>query len=378
MHVSIRSFLALAVLAALAALPFGCSKRVESSVSESPVASAEPIDESALPKRLDWAWDFAATKRHLNTNDHAAWQVVHGLLLYGKDFQIRHDGKLVGALDYLLAGGTLKGWNLRKGDHGIVSLVEAGTKTGQGHEDQWLGYLSQCGLERTAKLVVAGENYTVDDLIKQAQWDLHDGQDGTWTLMALATYLPMDAKWTAKDGSQWDIPRIVAMETAASTDGAPCGGTHRLYALAIARNRHLKEGGTLTGPWAAADKKIRDSVKKVREFQQPDGSFSTNFFERPATSSDITLRINTTGHALEFLSVALSDDELKAPWVTRGVDQMLHLLEETQDFPVECGSLYHAVHALTIYRDRRFGPRSDSASGPPVAAAGRATEPTAK
>ena len=48
----------------------------------------------------------------------------------------------------------MKGWNLRRGDlldestmrYGIKSLLESGTKTGQGHTDQWLGYLSDCQL----------------------------------------------------------------------------------------------------------------------------------------------------------------------------------------------------------------------------------------
>jgi hypothetical protein len=102
----------------------------------------EATNDEELRERLDKALDFTFANRHLNTNDQAAWQIVHGTLAFGRDFKIYHDGKLVPALDYLLAGGQLRGWTMRKGDHGLTAILEAGSKTGQGHEDQWLGYLS--------------------------------------------------------------------------------------------------------------------------------------------------------------------------------------------------------------------------------------------
>ena len=81
----------------------------------------------------------------MNGRDHAAWQVVHGIEAFGRDLPIEHDGQVSSALDYLLAGGVLKGWMVRPGDKGVISIIEAGSKTGQGHPDQWLGYMSQCG-----------------------------------------------------------------------------------------------------------------------------------------------------------------------------------------------------------------------------------------
>ena len=107
---------------------------------------------------------------------------------------------------------------MRKGDHGLEAVVEAGSKTGQGHEDQWLGYLSQCGLSPEQPIVVGGQTYTIHDLITQAQWDIYDGMEATWTLMAFSTYLPLDAEWTAKDGTTWNIERMVEMESAQDLD----------------------------------------------------------------------------------------------------------------------------------------------------------------
>ena len=313
--------------------------------------ASESPQPKELKKRCDDALDFAL-KRHLDTRVNAAWQIVHGILVFGRDFQVYHDGKLVSALDYLLEGGTLNGWQLRKGDHGLEAIVEPGSKTGQGHEDQWLGYLSQCGLSTDDKIVAGGQTYTVRDLVTQAQWDIYDGMEATWTLMGFGTLLPIDTTWKANDGSEWSLERIAGMEARQDLANSACGGSHRLYALSLAVNRRLAEGGKLTGGWKAANDKIQGAITKAKEYQQPDGSFSTNFFSRPGTSSDLTLRINTTGHTLEFLTLSLTDKQLAEPWVTRAVVQLLDLLERTKDLDLECGSLYHAVHALQLYRIR--------------------------
>jgi hypothetical protein len=319
-----------------------------------------------LRDRIDRAVDFACKNRHMSTQDQAAWQVVHGALAYGRDLQIYHDGKLVGALDYLLGGGTMRGWTIRKGDHGVLAVQDPGSKTGQGHPDQWLGYLSQCGLTVDEPIVAEGQKYKISDLITQAQWDIYDGMEATWTLMAFSTYLPLDTQWTAKDGTTWTIPRIVEMETAQDINESACGGTHRMYALTIAVNRYRDGGGKFgddaDGIWEAAQKKIDDTVATAKEFQQPDGCFSTRYFVRPAHSSDIAVRLGTTGHILEFLTVALSDEELQEPWVTRAVVHLVECFEKTEKFDLECGALYHGAHALELYRARRFGPRDPATS----------------
>jgi hypothetical protein len=338
----------------------GCSKPVAN------VELAEVPSDDALRDRIDRALEFTQVNRHLDTKDQAAWQVVHGALVYGRDFQIYHDGKLVAALDYLLGGGQLRGWTLRKGDHGLEAVLEAGSNTGQGHEDQWLGYLSQCGLSPDESIIVGAETYKVRDLITQAQWDLYDGMEATWTLMAFATLLPLDAEWTAKDGSTWSIERMVDMESAQDLDESACGGTHRMYGLTVALDRYLENGGQLEaagdGTWEKAQRKINDATAAARKHQQPDGSLSTNYFARPGTSPDIAARIGSTGHTLEFLCVALPDEELEKPWVARAVLHLVECLERTQKFDLECGALYHAAHGLDLYRTRRFGPRDPSSS----------------
>jgi hypothetical protein len=315
-----------------------------------------------LRSRIDAVVQYSFSKRRLNTDVHAAWQVVHGALAYGPMFEIRSGDKLVPAIAYLLGGGTMTGWNLRKGDHGLEAILEEGSKTGQGHKDQWIGYLSQVGLTPETPIKVAGQQYTIADLIEQAKWDLRDPMEATWTLMAFGTYFPLDAEWQSRDGSTWTIDRVMEMEAGQPLEGAACGGSHRMYSLAITRNRARIENYDQGEAGEKADAKIRDAIAKAHEYQQPDGAFSAHMFDRPSSTAEISGLLHSTGHVLEFLTVALSDEQLAEPWVTRAVVKLLSILEaaDAAELKLDCGGLYHAIHGLEIYRIRRWGLPEDA------------------
>ncbi len=357
-------YFALAAMLLAGALP-GCTKSKEnaSANGEPPAIAASDLQPpQELARRIDGVVEFSRSGRRLNSRDHAAWQVVHGVLAFGGDFDIEHEGRLVPAMDWLLKGEQLRGWNLRPGDKGVISVLEAGSKEGQGHPDQWLGYLSQTGLGLDEELTVGNRTYKIRDLLTQAQWDIYDGMEATWTLMALVTYLPLDATWTNKAGETWTTERVVAMEAAHPwpLSGNSCGGSHRLFGLALSVNRFLAEHGndpaSLVGGWKAADERLQQLKQTARQFQQPDGSFSTLYFERPATSASPDERINVTGHTFEVLATCMTQEELEQPWVVKAAEELCELLEQTQEIAISCGGLYHSAHGLMIYRHRRFGP----------------------
>jgi hypothetical protein len=343
-------------LVAACAAVMGCGEAPPPAVSAT-VARAPAT--TPLCTRIAGVVRHARNARRLDAAVHGAWQVVHGILAFGPDFPLAHEGSVSPALEYLLGGGRITGWQLRPGDHGVVAVVEEGSTTGQGHPDQWLGYLSQCGLggiPLDTKLVVAGRDFTLADLLAQAKHDIRSGREATWTLMALTAYLPPDASWKASDGSSWTIERVVQMEADADLSSSACGGAHRLTGLALAlaaqRKSRANPAAPLTGGWAAAADRLADAIDRARAFQQADGSFSTHFFDRPGTSPDVFARLGATGHVFEVLAIALDDDELAAPWVTRAAERLVTLLEQTHDVDVECGGLYHAIHGLMLYNER--------------------------
>ena len=357
-------------LTAFLALTAGCSGPA------TPPPAAAPA-RAELCRRIDAALEQARDGRRLDAAVNGAWQAVHGILAFGRDLPLAHDGEVSSAVDYLLGGGRIAGWVLRPGTPGVVAVVEEGSTLGQGHPDQWLGYLSQCGvatagdglvggLPLDTKLVVGSREFTLADLFAQARHDIRPGQEASWTLMALAAYLPPDATWESGDGRRWTTEDVVRMEAESDIFGAACGGAHRLYGLAAAVTAYRAvhpEGPPPGSGWEEAEAVLEDCIDRARRFQQSDGSFSVHLFERPATSPDVFATLSATGHVFEVLALLLDDESLSEPWVTRAAERLVSLLERTSDVDAECGGLYHAVHGLALYR-RRICPDT-AATQPP-------------
>ncbi|MBW3595966.1 MAG: ADP-ribosylation factor-directed GTPase activating protein isoform b [Planctomycetes bacterium] len=362
-HLPLRATLAL-ILPILALASAGCK---EGGQPASAASSMPLLPPEKLQAELDAVLDFNHENRRLNTQDHAAWQILHGIVAYENEFQIRHNGENVYAVQYLLDGGRLKGWEMEAGEvlsstgrPGLRAIVMPGSKEGQGHYDQWLGYLSQCGLPADQVIRVNGREFTITDYVAQIEWDVprNPTREYSWTLMALTAYRPTDHTWIASDEKQWSIEDLVRIEVENGFDGAACGGSHRLTGLTMALNHRLAEGRPITGGWKVADDFIKGAIDTARKHQNPDGSFSSNYFLRPGTSADLASALSTTGHTLEFLMYSLTDEEVREPWVQRSAQRLCEMFKATQDYPLECGGLYHSAHGLVLYRERLFGPRS--------------------
>jgi hypothetical protein len=202
---------------------------------------------------------------------------------------------------------------------------------------------------------VQGAEYRIEDYLAQVQRDLpyNADEEWSWTLIALTQYLPTDTEWKVQDGSTWRIERLVTSETQQALSSSACGGTHRLIGISMALDQRRSEKAKMTSSsWGEADRLVRESARLAREFQNMDGSFSTNYFQRPGISSDSAQILATTGHTLEFLALSLSPKELHEAWILRAVQRLCEVLEATQELPLECGALYHAVHGLVIFRQK--------------------------
>ena len=77
-------------------------------------------------------------------------------------------------------------------------------------------------------------------------------------------------------------------------------------------------------------------------------------------------RINTTGHVLEWLALAMSTEELKQPWVENAVNRLSLMILGSQGSALDAGSLYHSTHGLHLYYARVFGKREGHSSTPLV------------
>jgi hypothetical protein len=309
---------------------------------------------------------FTREERVLDLEQNAAWQILHGVLAYGRDFQAERRGESVNVLDWIFGGGAMRGWTLAPGPVGLRAIEEPGGKEGQGHPDQWIAVISQCGVPLSQAVRHAGRDWKLYDMVAQAMHETYEGKECSWTLIALSRYLdPFDRTWAARDKQNWSLERMIAMEAGPDDDAAgrehistaACGGTHRLIGMQMALDKFDENfpSQELTGGWARAQHRIDDAIAAAKANQLPSGAFSIDYFERPANSADISEHLAATGHTLEFLALALDDEELAQPWVTRAAVYLCKLFQKTRQVDLECGALYHAAHGLVLYRQRRFG-----------------------
>jgi hypothetical protein len=306
-----------------------------------------------------------AFARRLNTREHGAWQIVHGCIPFRDEFLIEHEGHTLPALKFLLTGGEVTGWELEpgvklaslQGRRGWRSPVRPGSSTAQGHADQWLGYLASCRLPAETPIVIQKETFTLAEGLAQMEYDVPHNVENeySWTLMALAAYRPHNYSWTASDGREWNVARIVEIELEQDVFDSACGGAHRMVGLAMAYQRWRREQGERTGIWEKLEQRLNDTVADVKAFQHPDGTLSSDSFLRPFKSADLGQEIAAGGHVLEFLAVQLTDEQLREPWVTRAVLSQCRLLRAANHHNLHCGALYHAASALRLYHERMFG-----------------------
>lgn len=301
--------------------------------------------------------------RSLDKDRNGAWQVIHGAVAYGPSLPLTVEGKEVLAIDYLLNGGEIQGWELSLGPvlpttkkTGIIARVDAGSFIGQGHPDQWLGYFSQIPLSLDRTVVVNGQSMQLMDWARQSQWDIPNNsfREYSWTLIALTNFFPQDLNWQASDGNTWTLEPLVRFEAEQDLADSPCGGMHRLMGLAHAVRYRQRLKGSMDQGWLMAKTAVDSAITSARKFQNSDGSFSTNYTSRPGNSVDLSAAVSATGHTLEFLAYALDEKELTQPWMERAVSRLCSMLNAAEQIDLECGGTYHALAGLKLYHRRRF------------------------
>lgn len=292
-------------------------------------------------------------RRLLSTESHTPWQIMHGLLALRHDFQIQHEGQAISGLDWVAQGQVFDGeyW-FESSRYGGRAHPYSRPYAFEGHANQFLAILSMCGVELDREFGTASGPVTMRGMINNAQKTLKEKDEPTWTLWALSRYMPSSARWRSEDGESWSIEKLVQDQTAKPMQGAPCGGTHGLFALAHARNVYLRQRKPLRGVWLQAEYKIRKHINTARMQQNADGTLSSNFFRSKEYDPDFNKRMASAGHILEFLMIALPQNELGERWVRRAIEATARDLLNNRKAYVKCSPLYHSVNALNIYLDR--------------------------
>ncbi len=326
-------------------------------------AADENVD--PLVKQVEQAIDISR-RRYLQADVHTPWQIMHGLLALRQEYRIKQNGKKVRVIDWMAKGATYGGepW-FEVTQYGGRAHPYSQDYLFEGHPNQFLAIISQANLPMDFKIKAGNRTITVADLVKHTQMEVNNQEEITWTLWALSHYLGHDAHWTNKWGESWSIERLVRIQTGESVYDAACGGTHALFALTCARNVYQKTGQPLRGVWLEADQKIQRYLNAARSLQNSDGTFSSSYFQSSGYGYDFDTRCSTSGHTLEFVTMALPQQRLKEQWVRNAVSAVAKGLIDHSSKPIECGALYHALSGLVIYRDRTQ-PETDTAVDTPI------------
>lgn len=305
---------------------------------------------------LDRAIDVTS-KRYLtaeSADPHSPWQIFHCILAMRQETMVRTPTGKVNAIQWLsTTEPKFRGepWMMLT-PHGAKFHPYSKTFYFEGHPAQFLALMSHSNLSINHEFRVQGRTVKLEDVIHNTMMEVNDREEVTWILWALQHYLRPDAVWVNQNNETWSIERLVQIETAHPVVGAPCGGNHRLFALTKARDKYLQSGGTLRGVWADADAKVRKHIDLARSLQNSDGSFSGDSYAGPKFETDVNKRFNTTGHTMEFLSVALPQERLQEPWVRNAVWMLSRELIIHHQKAIDCGPLFHTLNALIQYRDR--------------------------
>lgn len=289
------------------------------------------------------------------TVDHSPWGIMHHLISYGADSEIWAADKRVSTAGWLCWNGSCRGMTmLHTTRDGLAVRIGPGY---QGHPGQFLAILAQSRVKEDYPIRIDDKEFTVKDLIAYEQKTCREKTELTFKLIGLSHYLSSDATWKDDRGQEWSIPRLIKEEIGQTITGAACGGTHRLTGLAYSVRNREKAGLPIEGQWLKARKYLDEYHAYTFKLQNPDGSFSTRWFEGREDYGEKDRRVQTTGHMLEWLVYSLPQEELGDERVIKAVNYLVDTMAAHPNHKWEIGPKGHALHGLNIYDRRMFGAR---------------------
>src|SRR6185437_14157860 len=276
-----------------------------------------PPDLESLKIKVRRALAMYQTPRQ-NTRDNNSWEVMHAIIAYGVHSELRNNGPMgpvLNSIGCLCYNYPCKSQQLFYVENG---RVQASKGVGvQGHPGQFLAIVAQSRLAPTYPMLVEGKQFTIADLIESEKLDCETGMELTFKLISLSHYLDPDATWTNARGDEWSIQRLIHEEIKSPINGVACGGTHRLMVMSYAVRKRLQHNQPINGEFRRAKIYTEDFHRYTLGMQNPDGSFSTEWFVGPGNRSDIDRKLQTTGHTLEWLAFSMSEEELKTTPMTK-------------------------------------------------------------
>lgn len=295
-----------------------------------------------------------------NAATRSPWGIMHAMLPFGVDAEIRANARPVNAIGWLCWNGACRGQRLL-----LVTKSGIGANQGpgvEGHSGQFLAMLAQSKVKRDFPLRISGRGFSVEDLIEHEKQSCRTGSELTFQLIGLSHYVDSDTTWKNDRNETWSVQRLLKEELRQQINGAACGGTHRLMSFSYAVNRRRKHEKEITGTWQQAQRRVTDYVDYTLSLQNRDGSFSTNWFAGRENRNDRDRKLQTTGHMLEWLVFSMPEERLVDKKMIRSVKFLTKLMTDDRRHKWEVGPRGHALRALVLFNRRVFNKHDEAES----------------
>lgn len=301
------------------------------------------------------------------TAERSPWAVMHATLAYGSDYELIGPNGRVNAIGWMCHNGLCRTQRMfTPSGKSFIPNVGGGV---QGHQGQFLAILAQCQVPPDYPIQIGNNKFTVQDLVRYEMATCKERSELTFKLIGLSYYLDSNKQWRANDGKVWSIQKLIQEELAQPIVGSACGGTHRLMGFSFALKQRSLQGEPITGQYLRAAKFVEDFISYTWRLQNPDGSFSTNWYESRGNDPNDERKVQTSGHMLEWLMFTVNDEELQSPRVEKAVDFLLSKIYDSRSKKWPIGPRGHATRALALYSARMASlseSDAESASAPVV------------
>ncbi len=280
------------------------------------------------------------------------WAVMHATLPFGVETELVAGNRRVNAIGWMCYNGLCKTQRMfQPTKSGFRTNIGPGV---QGHEGQLLAILAQSHVSPRHPIRIGSANYTVFDLARLEMATCREKSELTFKLIGLSYYLDSDYRWRDNQGKTWSLEKIVAEELDQPIIGAACGGTHRLMGFSYSLAQRKYAMLPITGQWLRAGQFIDEFVNYALSLQNPDGSFSTEWFERRADEPNLEKKVQTTGHILEWLIFTVPEQQLKSEPIQRSINFLLDNISDNRQHNWPIGPRGHSLRALSLYNQRMF------------------------
>lgn len=291
------------------------------------------------------------------------WAVMHAVLAYGSEYEmVTANGGRVNAIGWMCHNGLCRTQRMfTPNGKSFKPNVGGGV---QGHEGQFLAILAQSSVPLDYPIQIGDRKFTVEDLVRYEMATCKEKSELTFKLIGLSYYLDTNKQWKTNDGKTWSLQKLIQEELDQPIVGSACGGTHRLMGFTFAIKQRLLQGQPLTGQYQRASKFVDEYVNYTWQLQNPDGSFSTNWYEGRGNEPNEERKVQTSGHMLEWLLYTMPAKDVSQPRVAKAVDFLLAHIYDKRDHKWPIGPRGHATRAIALY-NARMGDEADAAPSVP-------------